>query len=150
MLFTESAHKVTVRHRIPVFSPIPRISTMGCFASRPSPPEQISMSTRPVARTATPIQAAPEMPPAQISRTPSQSRSRRGSTTSIHSTKSQHGSTRHRAESAPQRVHSLSSQDRNRAKTLGVPSGTSRVNRSGPRLSTPGKSNAQLTVLNTR
>ena len=114
---------------------------MGCFASKPAAQEPIPM--RPVARTApvpTPPQPVPE-PPAPVSRAPSH-RSRRGSTASIHSTKSQHGASRHRADSAPHRVPSLSSQDpRNRAKTLGVPSGSSRAGRPGPRLSTPGKSN---------
>jgi len=119
---------------------------MGCFYSKPSaPPVQDSTPMRPlrpVNRTVpvpTRPQTVPE-PPAPVSRA---HRSRKGSKASTRSTKGQHGSTRHRAESAPQRVPSLSSQDpRNRAKTLSVPSGTSRANRPGPRLSTPGKSNA--------
>ena len=120
---------------------------MGCFASKPSAPVQESTPMRPVT-PAVPVPTSPQLvpePPAPVSRAPSH-RSRKESTASTRGTQSQHGSTRrHRAESAPQRVHSLSSQGpRNKAETLGVPSasGTSRANRPGPRLSTPGKSKA--------
>jgi hypothetical protein len=138
--------RVQISPHTPTFTARQDTSAMGCSASKPAVQESAPMPMGPVTPAVRPPppppQTVPELP-AQVSRAPSH-RSRRGSTTSTHSTKSQHGTPRHRVGSAPQREPSLSSQDpRSRSKTLGVPSGSSRASRPGPRLSTPGKSNAQ-------